>query len=265
MDLQLRDKCVVITGGSAGIGKGLAVQYLAEGCHVAVCGRQEQTLAAFAAECAAAGYAERVLTFRADVSDDAAMRRFRDAVLARFGRLDIWVNNAGVTLRNMLMDATEEEWRTMMDVNLRSVWQCAKLAAEHMRESGGGVIVNTSSFASKSPKMGSGVYAASKWGVSCLTRSLAGELAPWNIRVFGFLPGVVISEMTKAVLAKNPEAVEKEAAVRRYARPEDIAPVVVFLSSPRASYVTGVDVDVSGGKFCIQNPDMPWSGATIPR
>ncbi|MDL2271540.1 SDR family oxidoreductase [Desulfovibrio sp. OttesenSCG-928-I05] len=265
MDVQLRDKCVVITGGSAGIGKGLAMQYLAEGCFVAVCGRGEQALTAFENECAAAGYGDRFLAFQADVTDNNAMRSFRDAVLTRFGRLDIWVNNAGVTLRNLLMDATEEEWRTMMDVNLRSVWQCAKLAAEHMREAGGGVIVNTSSYASKSPKMGSGLYAASKWGVSCLTRSLAGELAPSNIRVFGFLPGVVMSEMTKAVLARNPEAVEKEAAVRRYARPEDIAPVVVFLSSPLASYVTGVDIDVSGGKFCIQNPDMPWSGAEIPR
>ncbi len=255
MELGLRDKCVVITGGARGIGKALALRYLEEGCKVAVCGRTGEVLDRFAAECAAAGHGEALLARRADVTDSMAMRDFADEALRRFGALHIWVNNAGVVRRGPLLKATPEEWDRMMDVNLRAVWQCSKLAAERMP--GGGVIANASSYAGVIPKAGSGVYAVSKWGVNCLTRCLAAELAPMGIRIFGYMPGVIATEMTEALL-HNRANLEKEVAMRRLGVPEDIAPTVVFLSSPLAGYVTGVNIEISGGKFCIQNPQAVW-------
>ncbi len=260
MDLNLQNKVAVITGGSAGIGKALALGYLAEGCKVGVCGRNQARLDAFAAECAEAGYSE-VLTVRADIVREEDQERLLAETLARFGRLDVWVNNAGVVARSPLLDAGLKEWDAIMNTNLRAVFSCIKLAGSHMKKNGGGVIVNASSFASRIPLAGTGIYAASKWGVNALTQVAAAELAPHGIRVFAFIPGLIVTEITRDRVEANEKALLAQIPLHRLGVPEDLASAVVMLSSEKAGYFTGVTVEISGGKCCVQNPLFGWEQA----
>ena len=258
MELNMKDKVVVITGGSEGIGRAFVMQYLKEGCKVAVCARRQEVLDALKQECAGMGYGENVLVFPADVTETSRMREFRDLVVKTFGRLDVWVNNAGKSLLKPLMGVSIEDWNGCIALNLTSVFLCTRLAAEAMRETGGGVIINAGSYAGVLPAAGNGAYAAAKRGVSALTQLFAAELAPWNIRVVSFAPGMIATPLTAMTIKKNGENLEKQTALKRLGKPEDIAPAVVFLSSENASYITGVDLVISGGKFCVQNPMYAW-------
>ena len=258
MDLNMKDKVVVVTGGSEGIGKAIVLQYLREGCKVAVCARRQEMLDALKQECAGMGYAENLLVFSVDVTDTERVKEFLDLVVKTFGRLDVWVNNAAKSMPKPLMELTADEWNWCINLTLTSVFLCSKLAAEAMRKTGGGVIVNASSFAAYVPLAGSGVYGAAKRSVSALTQLFAAELAPWNIRVVSFSPGLIETTLTSPRINQNRENLERQAPAKRLGVPEDIAPAVVFLSSENASYITGVDLVISGGKFCVQNPMYAW-------
>lgn len=255
MDLKLQNKVVVITGGSVGIGKALAKTYLAEGCNVVICGRNQGRLDAFMDEC---GYPGRALAVQADISKPEDQQKLFEATLSHFNRLDIWINNAGTVSRIPLLEAGLEEWNAIMDTNLKAVFSCIKLAASHMKDHGGGVIVNASSFASRIPLAGTGIYAVSKWGVNALTQVAAAELAPFGIRVFAFIPGIIVTEMTKNRIASNKKSVLEQIPLNRLGEPEDIAPIITMLTSDLAGYLTGVAVEISGGKFCVQNPLYGW-------
>ena len=258
MDLGLKGKVVVVTGGSEGIGKAIALRYLQEGCNVAVVARRQAVLDAFYKECEGMGYGANTLTYSADVTDTAAMAAFCDALVARFGKLDIWVNNAGKSLRKPLMEVSDEEWSQCQLMNLGSVFSCCKLAASLMKKNGGGVIVNGSAFSGAFPTAGIGAYGVAKSGLNCLTRLLAAELAPDNIRVVAYAPGLIETPLTTSRIEQNRAYLEEQAAVKRLGTPEDIAPSVVFLSSDLASYITGTNIEISGGKFCVQNPMYAW-------
>ena len=258
MNLDLTGKVVVITGGASGIGKACAMTYLEEGCKVAVCGRTRSKLAAFLEECRTAGYGSSAVAIEADIADAADQRKVLDETLSAFGGMHIWINNAGTVARTKLIDASVEEWDRIMHTNLRATFLCSQLAARHMRDNGGGVIVNASSFASRVPLAGTGIYAASKWGVNALTQVLAAELAPYNIRVFAYIPGIIASEMTRDRLEANKAALLEQIPLNRLGDPRDMAPTVVMLTSDKASYVTGVTVEISGGKLCVQNPLFAW-------
>lgn len=257
MDLHLKDKVAVITGGSEGIGKAIALHYLAEGCKVAVSARRKEVLDALYQECAASGYADAVFSFSADVTDEVCMAAFCEAVVARFGRIDIWINNAGKSLRKPLMDVTLEEWDACQNINLRSAFVCCKLAATQMCKNGGGVIINGSAFSGFFPTAGIGAYGVAKSGLIS-TRILAAEFAPWNIRVLHYAPGLIETPLTAPRIAKDRATLEKQCASRRLGTPEDIAPAVLFLSSDAASYINGTGIEISGGKFCVQNPMYAW-------
>ncbi|MCC8194118.1 MAG: SDR family oxidoreductase [Deltaproteobacteria bacterium] len=258
MDLKLKNKVVVITGGSVGIGRAVAREFLKEGCLVAVCARRKEALDAFYDECAAAGFGERVLAFPADVTDTPRMTAFCNAVVERFGKLDIWINNAGNPLRKALMDLNREEWDACLDVNLSSVFECCKLAVREMRKTGGGVIINASSFGAVIPVAGVGVYAVAKRGLTAFTQALAAELAPDNIRVAAYTPGFFDTPMSVPMIAEGREALERQCPLNRLGKAEEIAPAIVFLASDQAGYITGTDIAVTGGKFCVQNPMFAW-------
>jgi len=259
MNLGLKDKVIVVTGGSEGIGKAIALQYLQEGCKVAVSARRQAVLDTFYQECTNKGYGDNVFIYSANVTDSAAMSAFCDDVIKRFGKLDIWVNNAGKSLRKALMEVSDEEWNECLTLNLSSVFSCCKLAAKHMKKSGGGVIVNGSAFSGYFPTAGIGAYCVAKSGLNCLTRLLAAELAHDNIRVVAYVPGLIETPLSTPRIAKDSRTyLEEQAVVNRLGTPEDIAPAVVFLSSDLASYITGTDIEISGGKFCVQNPMYAW-------
>jgi 3-oxoacyl-[acyl-carrier protein] reductase len=174
--------------------------------------------------------------------------------------LDIWINNAGAVVRKPLLDVSGDEWDRVMNVNLRAVWQCGVLAARHMRQHGGGVIVNASSFGSRIPIAGNAPYAASKFALNGLTQAMAAEFAADRIRVFAYIPGMIDTDMTAGRLS-SPEVRTRlagQAVLNRLGAPEDLAPIIVMLTSELAGYLTGVTVEISGGKFCVQNPLYAW-------
>lgn len=255
MKLNLENRVVVITGGTVGIGLACAEAFLAEGCKVAVCARNEDKLAAFRA-----AYAGRpVLALRADAAEAEDMRRLAEAAVAEFGALDVWVNNAGVYPKGTLEEMPLDLWRETFRINVDGVLHGARAAIPHLRERGRGVIINAASFAAYMPTAGRGAYGITKAAVQHLTKVLGAELAPDNIRVVSYLPGFVATDLTLPVMGEyESNRIQMQSAQNRYGRPEEIAPVVVFLASDAAGFITGSGIEVSGGKYCVQNPYMPW-------
>lgn len=253
MEMGLQGKTVVITGGGTGIGKAAALEFLKEGCHVCACGRRLEKLEQAKAEYAAMGY--ELMIRQADVTDYDAMAALADEVEQTYGRIDVWVNNAGSNHIKSLMDYDVEEFRAMTDVILVSVFSGSKIAAEHMRKDGkGGVILNASSFSAVIPNAGRAPYSACKAGVSSLTRTFAAELAKDKIRVVAYVPGMTATEISAKNIALNGPALMKDIPMQRFGQPEDCAKLMVFLASDNASYINGTQIEVAGAKLCVQNP-----------
>ena len=261
MELHLTDKVVVITGGGTGIGRAAAFAYAKEGCKLALCGRRTEPLEAVAEELTALGH--EVMVESVDVRDLPAFEAFADHVAERFGRIDIWVNNAGINIAKPFYDYTEADWNAVVDTVLKGVFFGIRFAGAHMRQRGGGVILNVSSFSAKIPNAGRAIYSAAKSGVSSLTRSAAAEYAPFGIRVVGIVPGMIETEISRENISKNRALLQMDSASQRLGVPEDLAQPMVFLASDACGYITGVDIEISGGKFCVQKPQFPWETAGI--
>lgn len=259
MDLNLQGKVVVVTAGGAGIGKAIAKEFAKEGCKIAICGRTAETLEATKKEFENDGY--EMFTKTADAGDYEAVQSFADAVFAHFGRIDVWINNAGRQSYSFIIDTDPAVWKDVMRVNLDSVFWGIKVAGSYMKKSGG-VILNTSSFGGKLSTARRAPYFASKNGVNALTKIAAAELAPYNVRVNAVAPGSVESPMLWN--SRPPEETRKALArisMQRACSPEEVAKVYVFLASDAASYITGTVVDVDGGKVIVQDPEAPWEAA----
>ena len=252
MQLNLQGKSVVITGGATGIGKAIALEFLREGAKVAICGRTKSKLEHVQAEFAQYGFA--LMTRVADVTNYDELSSFADAVKSENGEIDIWINNAGSNQLKGLMDYSVDEFEHMVNTLLISVFSGSKIAALHMRSQKKGVIINASSFTALIPSAGSAPYSACKAAVSSLTRTFAAELAADNIRVLAFVPGMIATDISQKNIELNRQQLLSCIPMQRFGTPEDCAKMVVFLASDCASYVNGTQVEISGGKFCVQNP-----------
>jgi NAD(P)-dependent dehydrogenase (short-subunit alcohol dehydrogenase family) len=251
--LNLEGKAVAITGGSNGIGKAAAIEFAREKCRVAVCGRNSGRLEKIRKDIENLGveaYIESV-----DVTKLDELQLFSDNVNRKFGGIDIWVNNVGATFRKLILDCTETDWDYSCDLNLKSVFFGSQFAMKHMINSNiKGVIVNISTYAIILPAKRASIYAATKSGILNITRSFAAECAPYGIRVVAVAPGTTQTEMMdKALTEADKKKLVSEIAARRFGSPEEIARPIVFLASDAASYVNGVSLEVSGGKYCIQS------------
>ena len=255
MNFDFSGKSIVVTGGSAGIGLAIAEQFSRLGGQVAICGRSTDKLLAAKKLLQQKGY--NVFARTVDVANSREIFSFADEVENEFGRLDVWVNNAAVCPYAKIIDTPEDVWDETLNINLKSIYLSAQVAREKMANRGGSVI-NASSFATIMPTVGSGLYAATKSAVSSLTKSLAAELAPFYIRVNGYIPGVIKTEMTAPAIEKNGDLMREVIAMNDFGEVGDIANAVVFLASEYASYITGSFIEVSGGKFCVQNPTVAW-------
>ena len=244
--MKLKNKVAVITGGSRGIGFATADRFLKEGAKVILTASKPET-AEKAVKQLQEKYPEAVV---AGISPDltcleAVQKAFAD-VVSQYGGIDILVNNAGVSESTPFMDYTEETFDKVMDLNLKGVFNASRAAAESMARKGEGVILSTSSVVSISGQPAGFAYPASKFAVNGLTISLARELGPKGIRVNAVAPGIIQTDMMKAVPKEVIDPMIAQIPLRRLGQPEDIANAFVFLASDEASYITGVVLSVDG-------------------
>ncbi|MGX9427483.1 SDR family NAD(P)-dependent oxidoreductase [Bradyrhizobium sp. LeoA1S1] len=238
-------KVALVTGAARGIGLATARRFLAEGWRVALLDIERELLNEAVASLK---QAENTLALPCDVSDAAAVAVAVAAVEKRFGRLDALVNNAGVAVFAPLLDTSDADWSRILAVNLTGPFLCAKAAAPLMREHGGGAIVNITSISAVRASTLRSAYGTSKAGLAHLTKQLAVELASLGIRVNAVAPGPVDTAMAKAVHTAAIRADYHDAIpLNRYGLEEELAEAIFFLSSERASYITGQILAVDGG------------------
>ena len=257
MEINLKNRVAVITGSTRGIGLAIAETFARAGAEIAICNEVPSEVENALKNLEKQGlkpYGEPV-----DVSKRSDIFTFADNVERHFGGIDIWVSNAGAFVPHKIIDTTEEQWQMIMDVNVKSVYYGGLIAADKIRKRGGGVLINAASFASLMPAVGSGAYAASKAAVHSMTKSLAAELAPFNIRVIGYIPGVIDTKMNAPVIKSKGESIKHPIALKRIGESQDVANAVLFAASDMASYITGTFIEIAGGKFCVQNPQDAWS------
>jgi len=244
--MLLKGKVAVVTGGGHGIGAAVVRRFSQEGATVVLCDvvLDEET-DALVKELTDTGATVKAVT--ADVTDHGrAEEVIRDAN-EEFGSVDILVNNAGIVRDKLVLMMAPEEWARVLAVNLTGVYNFSKAAAQVMLRQRSGKIINMSSVAGASGGRGQANYAASKGGINAFTRSLALELGKRSITVNAVAPGVVVTSLSKNVRVLTKDAIKKMVPLGRYAEPEEIAGVVLFLASPAADYITGQVITIDGG------------------
>jgi len=239
----LKGKAALVTGGNGGIGLAMARALAQAGASVAIAGRDAKKNASAAAEL-------KAVSLCYDLKDAAACRAMVEEALARLGRLDVLVNNAGTNIRKAPQDYSLDEWRAVLDTNLTSAFVACQAAYPHMKRAGGGKIVNIGSMMSLFGASFAAPYGASKGGVVHLTRSLSAAWAKDNIQVNAVLPGWIDTALTRRAreeVAGLHERVLARTPAGRWGRPEDLGGIAVFLASAASDFVTGTAIPVDGG------------------
>jgi NAD(P)-dependent dehydrogenase (short-subunit alcohol dehydrogenase family) len=247
----LDGKVAIVTGGSSGIGKAIVKTYLDHGAKVMIVDVDEEGLQETEKELAK--FKENVLLVKGDVTKVEDVRKAVDETVKKWTQIDVLVNNAGVGTISSLIEMTEEEWDYVLDINLKGMFLFTREVAKVMIEQKEGCVINLSSINEEVPLAGEIHYCVSKGGVKMLTRAVALELAPYNIRVNAIAPGMTDTALTEEILV-IPElegAVLHQIPLGRIGRPKDIAKVAVFLASDYASWVTGSTICVDGGMHLI--------------
>ena len=249
---NLTNRTVIVTGAGSGIGRGCAMALAAAGANVTLTGRRTPRL-----EETAHATRGRTLVLAADVTRQPDIDSGIAQTVARFGNLDILINNAGVLHVGNAEAITEEQWDHTFNVNVRGVWLFSRSVLPVMRKARGGSIINVASVLGMNAARNRAAYAPSKGAVVLLTKSMAIDYAPENIRVNAICPGFIETDLTAEVIrqAPDPEAVRRERRavhpLGRLGKPEDVAPLVVYLASDEASWVTGAIFPVDGGYLAV--------------
>jgi 3-oxoacyl-(acyl-carrier-protein) reductase len=245
--MRLKGKVAVVTGGSRGIGRAIAIALAEEGADVAINYQRNEALAKeVAQDIERMGRAVEI--YQADVSDPEQVSRMRDAVVKRFERVDILVNNAGINRDKSFVKMDEASWRTVIDVNLHGVFFCTKAFLEGMVTRGYGRIINISSIVGQMGNFGQANYAATKAGLIGLTKTLARELAGKGITVNAVAPGFIETDMVVSLPEEIKKKLISQIPLGRFGKPEEVARAVVFLVTD-GDYVTGHELSVNGGMY----------------
>lgn len=245
---QFKDKVVLVTGGSRGIGRAISVAFAKQGAHVYV--NYTSNSAAAEEVCSACSeLGAKATAIKFDVSDSAAVDLAFDQIKSESGRLDVLVNNAGIASDGLTIRFKDEEWNKVIGINLSGSFYCARSAAKIMLKQREGRIVNISSVVGEMGNAGQAAYVSSKAGLIGLTKSLAKELASRNITVNAVTPGFIETEMTSNLDEKLKAEHFKAISLGRYGQADDIAAAVTFLASQSAGYITGQVLGVNGGMY----------------
>jgi len=243
-DLRFQDKVVLVTGGAAGIGRLTAEAFAREGAKLAICdvnpGAGAAALETLGPD---ASFAQ------VDVSVGGDVTAWIEGAADRYGRVDVLVNNAGITRDGLIVRMKEPDWDLVININLRGTFNCSKAAAKIMMKQREGRIINIASVVGVIGNPGQANYVASKAGVIGLTKTVARELAPRGITVNAVAPGFIETDMTAVLSDKVKEAMLAQIPLGRAGKPEDVAGVVTFLASDAAAYLTGQVIHVSGGMY----------------
>jgi NAD(P)-dependent dehydrogenase (short-subunit alcohol dehydrogenase family) len=249
---RLSGKIAIVTGAGSGIGRACAIMFAREGARVALVGRRRAPLEDVAAEIGSAA-----LVCPGNVSDKSDIERIVRETVAHFGGLNVLVNNAGKLVAGSAESHTEEEWDATQNTNVRGVWLLSKAALPHMRESGGGSVINISSVLGLLGAKNRVAYAASKGAITLMSKAMALDHAHEQIRVNAICPGIVETELVAQFItnAPDPEAARKQRValhpLGRFGKPEDIAYCAVYLASDESSWVTGAAFPIDGGYSAV--------------
>jgi len=248
--MRLKNKVAIVTGAGKGIGWGIAKVFSQEGAKVVVVDWDEEAGKKTAEEIRQSG--GDAIFVHCDVSNEEQVKAMVQATIDKYGRIDVLVNNAGIGVYKPVLEATSEDWDRCLAVNLKSVFLCSKYAIPHMQAAGKGAIVNISSVHSHATVNGVAPYAASKGGITALTRNMAIDYGP-TIRVNAIAPGWVLTPLIQSIFDSYPDPagqqrlVEQRQVMKRIGRPEDIGYAAAFLASDEASFITGTQLFVDGG------------------
>lgn len=238
-------KVAVVTGAARGIGQAIAKRLAQEGADVVICDLQAEWLAETAG--IVQGFGRKALPLAVDVGNSEAVNACIAEVVKVFGKVDIMVNNAGITKDTLLVRMSDEDWDAVLRVNLKGTFLFSRAVAKHMMKQRSGAIVNIASISGIIGTAGQANYAASKAGVIALTKSTANELAARGVRANAIAPGFISSKMTDALSEEVRNQYLSRIPLGRFGTVEDIANAVVFLASEQSSYLTGQTLNVNGG------------------
>src|SRR6266508_3612211 len=243
--MRLVGKVAIITGAAQGIGQATAVKFAKEGAKVAVCDINEEAAVDTARAITAVG--GKALAFHVDVTDKESIARMVAGVMAKWGRVDTLVNNAGIVQDAQFRKMTDEQFDRVIDVNLKGVYNCTKAVVDIMLEQNSGCIPNASSIVGLYGNFGQTNYAATKFGVIGMVKTWARELGSKGIRANAICPGFIETPILGSIPEKVLKAIEEKVPMGRLGRPEEIANTYAWLASDEASYVNGAVIEVSGG------------------
>lgn len=237
-------KVALITGAAGGIGEAISNLLADEGLSLILTDIDEERVKKLSEKLEKKTSS---LSFYLDVTNPASCTEVVAKSLDNFGRIDILINNAGITKDSLLVRMKEEDWKSVLEVNLYGAFYCSKAVAKHMMRQRSGRVINISSIVAQMGNIGQANYAASKAGLIGLTKSMARELAPFGITVNCVLPGFIQTPMTEALSEDIKEKIKERIPLKRFGTPEDVAEVVRFLASDASSYITGATIIVDGG------------------
>jgi len=246
--MKLKDKIALVTGSSRGVGRAVALGFAKQGANVVVNYTSNENAANEVVE-AIQSMGGKAIAVKADVAQKAEAENLVNSAIDTFGRLDILVNNAGFTRPAMMIKMTEDQWDQVVDIHLKGAFLCAQAAGLHMKEQKSGKIINVTSVAGIVGTVGQINYSAAKGGIISMTKSIARELARYNVCANVISLGIVATDMTETIRSdeKLKEIYMNRILLKRFAEADDIAPAFVFLASDESNYITGQLLCVDGG------------------